>query len=220
MDQRQQVPPPRRGGCGKAFACGCVVLIVLAAVAGGLGWIYRGKIIAGIARWGMKGAVEASNLEPKEKEGLRAAAERVFAKMEKGEFKKEDFQRLRGSFEQQPISKVIGAAIFKAKYLAASGLSPEEKQRGLLDIDRLVRGTVEGKVSQQEIEAVMANFPMQTGVSGMPDLPDSIPDLNVRAIVAEARKTSDAKGIPEEPYHVDIVQEANRWIDAALGEKK
>ncbi|MBN1422810.1 MAG: hypothetical protein JXP34_28800 [Planctomycetes bacterium] len=220
MSQRQEGPPPRKGGCGKAFACGCVVLIVLVAVGGGLAYMFRNKIFAGLGRWGLKNVVEQSSLAPEERTGLQAAAERVFTKMENGELKKEDYQRLKDSFEEQPISKVIGAAIFKAKYLAPSGLSPDEKARGVQEVDRFVRGVIEGKVSQQEIEKVMANFPMQEGVGGFPQLPDSIPDLNVRAVIEEAQKVAEAKGIPDEPYRVDLVEEANRWIDAALGEKK
>jgi hypothetical protein len=102
------------------------------------------------------------------------------------------------------------------QYLAASGLSAEEKAAGMVSLQRFIRGTVDDKIKQPGIDAAMSHVAVRNPAGGEWKLKQPLTDEELRAFFAEAKKQADEAGIPEQPEKVDPSEEVRKIVDEAL----
>ena len=200
-------------GCLIAF----VVMLVLAVIAG----IYAYRKFPEWAAMGIsegaKQVINETDLPEEEKVDItvqidrlaEATRERKLSMTKMGEF----FQNL----VQSPLITTLAMSAIEKKYIAPSGLTDEEKTEARVTVQRFMRGAIDQKISEAEVEAAMA--PVSTRKpDGTTELKDKVTDDELKAFLKSAKEQADAAGIPAEVEAVDPSDEFKRLVDKTLGE--
>jgi hypothetical protein len=139
-------------GCLIAF----VVMLVLGIIAGVYAYRKFPEWAADLASQGAKQAINETDLPEEEKVDIsaqidrlaEATRERKLSLAQLGEF----FQNL----VQSPLMTTLAMSMVDKKYIEPSGLSDEEKTEARVTVQRFMRGAIDQKISEAEVEAAMA----------------------------------------------------------------
>ena len=200
-------------GCLIAF----VVMLVLALIAG----IYAYRkfpewAAIGISE-GAKQVINETDLPEEEKADItvqidrlaEATRERKLSMAQMGEF----FQNL----VQSPLMTTLAMSMVEKKYIEPSGLTEEEKTEARVTVQRFMRGAIDQKISEAEVEAAMAPV-SERKPDGNMELKTKVTDDELKAFLKSAKEQADAAEIPEEVEAVDPSDEFKRIVDKTLGE--
>lgn len=215
-----EAPPTERSGC-KSCLMGCgivaIILFVLLVIVGI--WVYQNWRDWGatLASRVLAEAVDATALPPAEKQEMRVQIDRL---TEAFRNKRLPLERLGPLIEQIVKSPVMTTLIVSAaekQYLDKSGLNDEEKVEGRQTLRRFLRGLIDEKIKEEELDAVMVHI-ADRQPDGNWDLRRQVSDEDLRKFLAAAKAAADKAEIPDEPEAVDPSEELKRMIDAALPE--
>ena len=217
--QQPQEQPPQRSGwrtCLIGCLAICVILATLLIVLG----IY---ISRNWREWAASGAsqlvqqaIDASDLPQQEKVEIMAQVDRVTAAVRDGRMSMAQLQTLFEQFSQSPLMASLMVTAVDEKYLNKSELSEEEKSAGRLALRRFVRGVIDEKIPEAQIDVVLAPIGVRKP-AGELELKDQVTDAELQAFFAAATAEADKAGIPEQPEEVDPSEEFQRIVDEALG---
>jgi hypothetical protein len=227
-DHRFEIEPPaytntqQRRSTFASCMIGCLVvagvLAILAVVVGV--WVFR-NIRGWAADFGTKAVnlqIDASDLPPQEKIEIKEQVERVATEFKAGRISMEEGKRIAENLMRSPLMPMMTVAAIDAIYLDKSGLSDDEKADGRITLQRYVQGTIEGKINQQGVDAVMSHIADRRGNNRW-ELRQNVSDADLRAALAEAKSQADAAGMPAEvEVTVDLSDEFKKVIDEALAE--
>ena len=200
-------------GCLIAF----VVMLVLAVIAG----IYAYRKFPEWAAMGIsegaKQVINETDLPEEEKADItvqidrlaEATRERKLSMAQLGEF----FQNL----VQSPLMTTMAMSMVDKKYIEPSGLTDEEKAEARVTVQRFMRGAIDQKISEAEVEATMAPVSDRKPDGNM-ELKEKVTDDELKAFLKAAKEQADAAEIPEEVETVDPSDEFKRIVDKTLGE--
>ncbi len=200
-------------GCLIAF----VVILVLGIIAGVYAYRKFPEWGADLASQGAKQVINETDLPEEEKVDIsvqidrlaEATRERKLTFTQLGEF----FQNL----VQSPLMTTLGMSMVDKKYIVPSGLSDEEKTAARVTVQRFMRGAIDQKISQADVEKAMA--PVSTRKpDGNMELKEKVTDEELNEFLTTAKAQADAAGIPEEVEAVDPSDEFKRIVDKTLGE--
>jgi hypothetical protein len=199
-------------GCLIVFGVVVVLLIVLGF------WIAR-NWRGWFAEFGTQAVnvqIDASDLPPQEKIEIKEQVERVGSEFKAGRISMEQAVKIGENLVKSPLMPMMTVATIDAIYLDKSGLSDEEKADGRITLQRYVQGTIEGKISEQDIDSVMSHIADRKGNDRW-ELRQNVSDADLRAALAKAKSQADAAGLPAEvEITIDPSDEFKKVIDEAL----
>ena len=114
------------------------------------------------------------------------------------------------------IFAIIGAWGLEKMFIEPSGLPAEEKQAGKRTLERVMRGLMEKKISEQAFQQAL---PRQAQPGQPPPHNDRLTDQEVRDMLADMKKLADDAGIPDEGFSIDVGDEVKKVVDKALAGK-
>jgi hypothetical protein len=210
-------PQQKSGGsnCLKILGCGCLVLLILGAVAVFLVIKFRRHLLMWVPRTAAVAAIRHSDLPEEQKEGLVKQIDRVTDAYKAGEVELKQVGKVLEGLAKSPIIPMALIHLADVKYVQLSGLSEAEKKQGSLDLQRFGRGVVEKKISDEEIGAARDHIAVKKGENEW-ELKQKLTDDEVRAFLATVKGTADKHNIPNEPYKIDPVAEFKKVVDEAL----
>jgi len=217
------VEPPRRSGA-KTCLIGCLILFLIAlCVCGGIAWyVYANlghfkNMMSDAARQAIVSGIQESDLSEEEKQAVISQVDRVVDQYKSGEITTQELGKVMEELAQSPLMGVILIYSIEAKYIQPSGLSAEEKDQARRTMQRVLRGVLEEKIRQEELETAL-DYVTVKGANDTRELKNSVSDDELRAFVAELKERADSAEIPDEPFEVKIGEEFRQAIDRALGE--
>jgi hypothetical protein len=217
------VEPPQSSGA-RACLIGClIVFAVCICLCGGVAWfVYSnlGRIrtfAADTAREAITSGIRESNLDEEEKEAVITQVDRLVERYKSGEITMEQLGRVMEELAQSPLMGALVMLSIDAKYIQPSGLTADEKQQAQRTMQRVLRGFLEEKIRQEELEEAM-DYVMDRRADGSRTLKESVSDDDLRAFLSQLQERADAAEIPDEPFEIDISEEFRQAVDRALAD--
>ncbi|MDZ4656340.1 MAG: hypothetical protein SH868_02050 [Bythopirellula sp.] len=204
------------GGCLKG--CFMLVLIMVALVAV-LGYVvsqnWRGWS-ASLANMVIGETLEASNLPPQEQQEIRDELDRPLDALQDGTLSIQQFDELAQVIIESPLMPSLAVSMIESHYFNQSTLTPEEKQAGGLALRRFVRGVIDQKIEEAQIEAVISHVADQEA-NDQWRFREKVSDEDLRRLIATAEQEADKAGVPAQVESVDPSDEIGKIIDAVMG---
>lgn len=212
-------PPPKSKtgwGClGCALGClGFVVVLLIIAAAGA--W-YAYTKLPDMARGLVAKGVEESELDPEDKQKVMQQVDRL---VEGYKQKKVDLQQLAKfgeDFMKSPLMDIFIAFAARKQYIEKSGLSAEEKMEAERTLQRVARGVIEEKITQEELQKAL-DYISEARPNGAREFKQTVTDAELREFLSECKKLADEEMIPDQESNVDVGAELKKLVDKTLGE--
>ena len=113
----------------------------------------------------------------------------------------------------------IGLVIqFEQTYVTPSDLSNNEKTAANNELNRLAHGLSNGKIGWQITETILnrISYPDEDGRYHL-KAPSQVSDAEIRQVITAVKDAADKAGIPEQRIEIDISDEFQKSVEAALG---
>lgn len=209
----------KKGSTARTCLMGCLfaflAMVVIAVIAGI--WISRNwkELASNVGSAALKQTIEQTDLPIEERDEINVQIDRVAEAFRGGQLDGVAMERLMRNLVESPLMTMIAASAIDRKYIAASGLDDAEKAAAQVTLQRYLRGALDDKFTQQEIDAAMQPVADQTG-PGQWELRERVTDDELRQFLKTANEQADAAEIPEEIEAVDPSDEFKRIVDEAL----
>lgn len=196
---------------------GSLLLALLCCGIGGFFAVQHGRqFAANIGRAVAVEVINESDLSEEDKKEFIAQVDRVVEAYKKGEIDERNLKRILDELQNSPLIPIAIAYGVEKQYLDRSGLTDEEKADARKQLQRLVRGGMEKKIAERDIEGLLIPL-QQTGPNGQKQMKPTLTDDEIKTFIAGAKKLADDAMIPDEEFHVDIGKEVKRIVDVGLG---
>lgn len=198
-------------GCLFAFLAMVVIAVILAI------WISRNwkDWASTFGSAALKQTIEQTELPVEERDEINTQIDRIAEAFRAGQLDGVALERLMKSLVDSPLLTMIAASAIEKKYIAVSGLNDAEKAAAQVTLQRYLRGAIDHKFTQQEMDAAMQPVADQKG-PGKWELRERVTDDELRQFLKTAKEQADAAGIPAEIDAVDPSDEFKRIVDEAL----
>lgn len=209
----------RRGG----VLGGCLVvlgLIVVLLIAGGVyvSMNWRGWM-ADFSVQGAREVLNQSDLSEEQKSAIMVHVEDLAADFKAGDVTLEEMANILQELAESPVIPIAAVYGARAAYFNESGLTDEEKANADLQMQRLARGVFEEQISMEEMQDAIDEIAVQTSESNWHIRePEVVSDEDLREMVDKITVLADEKGIPNEPFEVDIAGEVEQAIKRGRGQ--
>ena len=220
-----EVPPPaapKKSNLGKGLLVGCLGIVVICAIAIGIGvfWLYNsGKgFFTDAARDALVENIEQSELPGEQKERMVAQIDRLAEGFKEGEI---DLERMAGVVERLAESPLFGMVLVysaEALYVMPSGLSQQEKEEAHNILQRFAKGVIERRIPEERANEVVGIISVGGDTPADRQLKDNLTDEELRTFIAEAEAAADEAGVTEVEGQIDLAAELERIVDDALNQ--
>ncbi|QDU26415.1 hypothetical protein ETAA8_14930 [Anatilimnocola aggregata] len=215
--------PASQSGC----LWGCVIggaigfLVVILVCAGAAYYVVANakSLAVGVARNFAVQMVEASELPADDKQQVVTQIDRVVDEYKKGKINEKDLENIFAEIQNSPLLAVTVVYFIEKQYLDRSGLTAEEKENAKLQLQRVIRGRLEKKIEQSDIDALLAPL-MQMQPDGTQKVKEQLTDDEIKKLIADSQKLADDAQVPNEKFEVDIGDEVKRIVDQGLSKHK
>lgn len=211
--------PPKPRSAARTCLMGCLIAFLAMAVISVILiiWIMRNwkDWASNFGSATLKQAIEQTELPIEERDEINAQIDRIAAAFRAGQLDGVALERLVKNLVESPLMTMIAASAIDKKYIAASGLNDAEKAAAQVTLQRYLRGAIDDKFNQQQIDAAMKSVADQKG-PGQWELREHVTDDELRQFLKTAQEQADAAGIPAEIEAVDPSDEFKRIVDEAL----
>lgn len=199
--------------------CLIAVLVMIVLIAIALFWVSRNwrEWASNYGAQALKQVIDESQLPVQEKVEIKVQIDRVADAVREGRVSREQLGTLMQTMLESPLMTSFVAAAVESQYFDKSDLSDEEKSDGKRTVRRFLRGTIDGKIDQQGIDAAMSHVADREANDNW-KLRKQVSDEELRAFLAEAKAQADEAGVAEEPEDVDPSDEVKRIVDEVLGD--
>jgi hypothetical protein len=219
-----EVIEPQRPSGARAFWVGCLIVFAFClCLCGGVAWFVHANLgrirtfAADTAREAVVSGIRESNLDEQEKEEVIVQVEGLVDRYKSGDITMDQLGRVMEELAQSPLMGVLVMVSIDGQYIQPSGLSTDEKEQAQRTMQRVLRGFLEDKIRQEELEEAM-DYVTDRREDGSRDLKDSVSDDDLRAFLSQLKERADAAEIPDEPFEVDISEEFGQAVERALAE--
>jgi hypothetical protein len=199
---------------------GCGVIFVILLVVGGLVafWVYRNwrGWVADFGSEAVKQSIAATDLPAEEKAEIGVQVDRVAEAFREQKITNRQLGAIMQQIVESPVMTSLIVSAVESKYIAASGLSDEEKTEGRKTMRRFARGLIDGKIADRDIDEALRHV-ADRDQNGNWQPRERVTDAELRAFLTAAKEQADAAEIPAEPETVDPSEEFRRIIDEAMG---
>lgn len=218
--------PPKSAsgsGCLWALLFGGIGFVVVVALVCGVGGYYAFKnaksLAVDFARNVAVEVIKDSDLTDEDQQEVIAQVDRVVAAYKSGEIDEKDLEKILTEIQTSPLLPLAVVYGVEKQYLDKSGLTADEKADARKQLQRLIRGGIEKKIPQNDVEALMGPL-QQVGPNGERQMKPTLTDEEIKTFVAGAKKLADDAKIPDEEFKVDIGEEVKRIVDVGLGTER
>ena len=220
----QQPPQPASGngclwGCLIAGLIGLLVLVV--GCIGGVYYVtYQAKqlMVTGV-RFVVVQGIEQSELTAEDKKQVIAEVDRLVDAYKQGKINEKDAENILTELQESPLIPLFVCFGIEKQYLDKSGLTDEEKADARKQLQRLVRGGMDKKIDESDIQALLAPL-QQNGPNGQQQMKPTLTDEEIKTFIAGAKELADEAEIPDEAFAIDIGDEVKRIVDRGLAKGK
>ena len=214
----QGAETPKKGSKATKWLIGCAIAIVVIGLLCAFGawatWKWGKGFVFDQLQEGLVQAVEESDLPPEQVDSIVADLGRLRAGIDADEVDLEEFGRLVEEIESGPLPSLFFLHALQVHVAASPGLSVEEKESSVRVVQRAQRGLQEGGVSRYDLEqALDLRLDMSSGED--PTVQWDSPD-ELRAATASLKALVDERGVPDEPYQVDVAEVFGDMVDRLL----
>jgi hypothetical protein len=215
FDNVSSPAPQKPGGmgCFGKIAIGCLVLFILLL---GITWYavshWQSFVAAPILNKLIDETLKNSKLVPEEEAKMRAAFNPITERLQKNSLSGQEIQNLIENFAKGPLMMLIFFKGFEMQHIENSGLPAEEKTLAKLQLERILRGWSEKKVTQQHLEDLSNEVPRNL----QNEFKEKLTDSEVQKVIAKAKEIADELQIPEEIFKVDIAEEISKIVQDSL----
>jgi hypothetical protein len=214
-------PPERRRSWLAGCMIGCLVVLGAVLVLGALAawWLSRNwrGLSANVATKVVEEGIKSSELPAEEQAEIMVEVNRVADAFREGRLSKEQITAIMQKLDESPLVTMAIASAAEKQYLAKSGLSDEERAEARVTLRRFLRGSIDGKINEQSVDAALSHVATKTP-EGQWEIREKVSDEELRAFLAEAKRAADEAEIPEQPEEFDPSDEVKRIIDEAMRE--
>lgn len=208
-----------RRGAAAPWIIGCSVALLLAIVviiAGSIFAVKKGKeVLITTVKDGVTQSIEDSDLDPETQKEVILRVDRIAKEYQEGELTTQQGATILKQLVQGPLIPTLLAHAFTKQYVINnSDLTPEEQQNATLQMQRLLRGVMNNKISQEKMEQALSPV-MTEQPDGSYELKPTPTAEEIREVISNAQQVADEAGISNEEYEVDIPAEIDRAIEEA-----
>jgi len=174
-------------------------------------------------------AIRGASLPEEQKEPLVEQVERLKLAFQAGDVGFEQVVEFAEKLGDGPVFPAGAVIVAERALLAPAGLVGAELADAKLQLGRIARGAYEKDVDHDEVHAILRPI-MKDGTSKVRvgtdehtfesdwEFEEAPTPEEVRQVVENARAMADEKGIPAEPFEVDLAAEVRKAVDELLGE--
>lgn len=207
-----------QAGLATAFLIAIISVVVIFVAAGVYAvknrqiWIAHGITAA------MNAVIKNSRLPTREKTQVTDIIYRINKGYLRGEITAAELGLIFEGLAKCP-ALTIGLVIqFEQTYVAPSNLNSNEKSAANTELNRLARGLSDGKIGWQISETILnrISYPDENGKYHLKS-PGAVSDAEIRLVIAAVKDAADKAGIPEQRIEIDISDEFQKSVEAALG---
>jgi hypothetical protein len=210
---------PRERGCAGGCLKGCFIALLLFIVA----FLILGFVVsrnwrdwsASLAEYFIQESLAASNLDPAEKQEIRAELQRPLDALKSGELSREQIKLLGDALLESPLLASLAVTAVETQYFQRSGLSAEEKEAGRIALRRFAHGVIEGKIDEPAMDRVLSHIADRNGNEWK--FHETATDEELRALIATAEQAADKADVPQEVDQIDPSDEIRKVIDQVMG---
>ncbi|BBO32990.1 hypothetical protein [Lacipirellula parvula] len=213
--------PPKKRSAFATCLTGCliafVVMLVLGAIA--IWWAYKniGTLAASLGSTFAKEVINQTELPAEEKADINFQIDRLATAAKDGKVSGDQIESFFTELVESPLLTTLVMSVIDKKYITPSGLSDEEKAEARVTIQRFMRGSIDKKITQAQMNKAME--PVSTkDKNGNVQLKNQVTDDELRAFLTNAKADADAAGVPAEVPEVDPSDEFKRLVDKTLEE--
>jgi hypothetical protein len=212
---------PKQRSAFATCLTGCLVAFVIALVLGviAIWWAYKnfGTLAASIGSTFAKEVINQTELPAEEKTDINFQIDRLATAAKDGKVSAKRMEAFFTELVESPLLTTLVMSVVDKKYITPSGLSDEEKAEARVTIQRFMRGSIDKKITQAQMDKAME--PVSTkDKDGNVQLKQQVTDDELRAFLANAKADADAAGVPAEVPEVDPSDEFKRLVDVTLEE--
>jgi hypothetical protein len=220
------VSPPEPDGCARAaWGCGIIAAVVFLALLAVTIWVALSwkRWVVNTARQVAVDVVDRMPLEPDDRRRILAALDRVGDAFVAGRIDGEGLGRLLSGVVDGPLLPLAIVKAADAKYVARSGLLPDEQQAARRTLERAGRGLVQTGLGPEDFEELSTPI-MEPGPRAPPGddrwrLKERLTDDELRGFLARLKARIDEAGVPDEPWVVDVAAEVEKVVERGLAER-
>lgn len=220
-----QLPPQPASGNGCLWGCviaGIIgILVLVVTCIGGVYYVtYQAKqlVVSGV-RFVVVQGINESELTAEDKQQVIAEVDRLVDAYKQGKINEQDAENILTELQASPIIPLFVCYGIEKQYLDKSGLTAEEKADARKQLQRLVRGGMDQKIDEGDIEDLLAPL-QQTGPNGEQQMKQSLTDEEIKTFIAGAKELADEAEVPDEEFKIDIGDEVKRIVDRGLAKGK
>jgi hypothetical protein len=200
---------------------GCLVIVVVGIALAALAFYWLSQNWRGLTSDAMTaiigGAIDATELPAEEKQEIKAQVERLARAFRDRTISDEQMAQIGQAIMESPLVTTIIVSTIDRAYFENSGLSDEEKADGRKTLQRFLRGSIEGTIDRDSMDAALAHV-ADRQQDGSWQLRDRVTDEQLRSFLAAAKSKADEANVPAQPAEFDPSDEVKRIIDEALDE--
>ncbi len=198
-------------GCGVAAVLIGIVGVIVAVVIA-LNWrTFLSNFTVDLAAQ----AVDQMEIPQEDKARIRQRLNGLADDFKAGRLSKDQIGRIIEKVVASPLIVVAVVTSAENHYVKPSGLTDDEKQAAHRTLERLARGIFESKINQAKQDEVM-QLVMQEEGGQRKQLKQKMTDDELRAFLAKSKEAADEAEIPDERFEIDIADEFEKAIDAAM----
>jgi hypothetical protein len=198
------------------IGCGVVSLLVLLACGGTVWWVsvnakrIATDLIAGV----LKESIKQSQMREEDKQAVVAQIDRVADGFKQGKINEQELGKIMEGLGKSPLMVVL--VVYGTTYDYINRQDAATKTEAERTLQRIARGAAEGKITGQDLQQPFSaiqdtNVPNQSGQPPQPK--QNLSDEDLKKFLADLKKLADDKGIPDEPYELDVGKEIKRIVD-------
>lgn len=213
-------PQPRRSIMGPCLiGCG-ITGVVGMLVCGGIVWylVANAKnlatnMIAGV----VKQSIEASEMRKEDKQEVIAQIDRVAEGFKQNKIDGQELGKIMEGIGNSPLMVVLVVYGTTHEFINRPGQDAAVKADAERTLQRIARGTAEGKISKNDLQEPFSKISQDSGEPNAPPQPkQQLTDEELKEFLAELKALADAKEIPDEPYELNVGKEIKRIVDEAV----
>jgi len=204
------------------IGCGVMGLVMLV-ICGGTIWYVTDNeknitvnLIAGV----LKQSIQQSQMREADKKEVNAQIDRVAEGFKKNKIDEQELGKIMEGRGKSPLMVVLVVYGVTYDYINRPGQDATVKSEAERTIQRVARGAAEGKLNEQDLQKVFSSIsqdPNQQAQPGQPPQPkQQLSDEDLKKFLGDLKKLADDKGIPDEPYELNVGKEIKRIVDEAV----
>ncbi len=226
-------PPPPRFWLSCLLVLGGIGAITLL-ICGGALWYFTDSITQGIhdsinislKHLGTdivgavyKHLVEGSELPAEDKQEVIAQLDRVSNGVKQNLITSGEQSKIMEGLAKSPLFFAMVNYGVTYEFRKRPGLDQEEQRQAERTVQRVARGSAEGKVKYEQLQTLLSAFFQNAHPPPPAQTQQPFSDEDVRKLLNDLQKLADEQGVPDEPYELKVGKEVKRIVDEVLAEK-